>query len=190
MNQNGENTLWYFFDSHKLSDQQAETVWSGECLSRVGQELQGKVPMPFWSSARHQIDQALQNVLSVPLSDILGGGWNKYRALIEYRDRKKHPADEVALVPLHEHTISSSHKPQIEIFLNERKIGSLDFEVELALEMEMAILKIRDGKIWEVEAGSCNGRGTVMFGPAVLFERKTSSVRLPRMISFTDGLAI
>jgi len=190
MSQNGESTLWDFFETHALSDQQAGAVWAGECLSRLGQELKGKVPLPFWSSARGAIDQALQQSLNVPMSHILAGGWRQYRELIQYRDRKKHPAEEVALVPLHEHTISSTHKPQIEIFVNERRIGSLDFEIKLTLEIEMAILKIQDGKIWEVQMGSCRGCGTLSFGPAVLLERKTGMVQLPRMISFSEGVSI
>lgn len=190
MSANAENTLWDFFGSQALSDNQAGTVWAGECLSKVGQELRGRVPGPFWSSARRAIDQALQQLLGIPMSQIIAGGWNQYRTLIEYRDRKKHPAEEVALVPLGEHTITSTHQPKIEIYLNDQRIGSLDFEIKLALEIEAAILKIQDGKIWEVEAGSCRGGGTLMFGLAVLFERKTGKVRLPSVISFPRGVSI
>lgn len=190
MSATSENTLWDFFGSQALTDNQAGTVWSGECLSKVGQELRGKVPVPFWSSARRTIDQALHQLLSLPLSQIIAGGWNQYRTLIQYRDRKKHPAEEVALVPLGEHTISSTHQPQIEIYLNDQRIGSLDFQITLALDLEAAILKIQDGKIWEVEVGSCRGGGTLKFGPAVLFERKTGKVRLPSVISFPRGVSI
>jgi len=190
VNRNADNTLWGFFQTNALNDQQAGTVWASECLSKARQEFKDKVPGPFWSRARGAIDQALQQALSVPMSDILAAGWSKYRELIQYRDRKKHPAAEVALVPLHSHTISSVHKPQIEIFVNDRRLGSLDFDLSLALEIEMAILKIQDGKIWEVSPGSCRGSGTLMFGPAVLLERKTSDLQLPAMISFTEGLSI
>lgn len=190
MSANTEDTLWDFFGSHPLSDNQAGTVWSGEALSKVGQELRGKVPGPFWPSARRAIDQALQQLLSVPMSQIIAGGWNQYRALTEYRDRKKHPSEEVALFPLGQHTITSTHKPQIEILVNDRRIGSVDFEIRLAMEIEAAILKIQDGRIWEVEVGSCRGGGTLMFGPAILFERKTGKVRLPAVISFPRGVSI
>ncbi|MDQ3474733.1 MAG: hypothetical protein M3447_13460 [Acidobacteriota bacterium] len=190
MSANAENTLEEFFGSEPLTDNQAGTIWAGECLSRLGQELQGKVPVPFWSSARRAIDQAMQQLLSFPMSQIVAGGWNQYRALREYRDRKKHPSDEVALFPLGQHTITSTHKPQIEILVNDRRIGAIDFEIKLAMEIEAAILKIQDGKIWEVEVGACRGGGTLMFGPAVLFERKTGKVRLPAVISFPKGLSI
>lgn len=190
MSANVENTLWDFFGSHPLTDNQAGAVWSGECLSKVGQELRGRVPGPFWSSARRAIDHALHQLLNVPMSQIIAGGWNQYRALTEYRDRKKHPSEEVALFPLGQHTITSTHKPQIEILVNDRRIGSIDFEIRLAMEIEAAILKIQDGRIWEVEVGSCRGGGTLMFGPAILFERKTGKVRLPAVISFPRGVSI
>lgn len=190
MSRNFETTLGDFFGAQALSDKQADLVWAGDSLSTVSRELQGKVPGPFWLSARSAIDQALQSLLEVSLIDILGGGWNKYRALIEYRDRKKHPSEEVALFPLHEHTITSTHKPQIEIYVNDRRIGSIDFEIQLVLELETAILKIQDGKIWEIQTGSCRGTGILMYGPAVLYERKTSKVQLPKLMSFSKGLAI
>ena len=190
MSANVENTLWDFFGAQQLSDNQAGTVWTGECLSKVSQELRGRVPGPFWSSARRAIDQALKQVLGIPMMQIVGSGWNKYRTLTEYRDRKKHPAEEVALEPIGKHTITSTHNPQIEIFLNERRIGSIDFAIKLQLDLEAAVLKIQDGKIWEVETGSCIGGGTLMYGPAILFERKTGKIWLPTLISFPRGLSI
>ena len=190
MSRNFESTLGDFLATQSLSDKQADIVWAGDCLSTVGRELQGKVPGPFWLSARSAIDQALQSLLAIPMIDILGAGWTKYRALIEYRDRRKHPSEEVALFPLHEHTITSTHKPQIEIYINDRRVGSIDFEIQLVLEIETAILKIQDGKIWEIETGACRGAGILMYGPAVLYERKTSQVQLPKLMSFSKGLSI
>jgi hypothetical protein len=183
-------TLQAFLGAQALSDQQADIVWAGECLSKVKRELTDKVPGPFWSSARRTIDQALHGVLSLPIQNILGGAWSQYRSLLEYRDRKKHPPGEVALHPLMEHAIESSHKLQIEIVLNDYPMGAIDFEVTLALEIEMAILKIQDGKIREVEAGSCTGSGALMFGSAELFKRETSKLELPQVISFPNGVTI
>lgn len=183
-------TLQAFLGVQALSDQQAEIVWAGECLSKVKRQLAGKVPGPFWSSARRTIDQALHGLLSLPVQDILGGAWSQYRSLLEYRDRKKHPPEEVALHPLLEHAIESSHKLEIEIVLNDYQMGTLDFEVKLAFEIETAILKIQDGKIMEVELGSCMGSGALMFGSAELFKRETSKLELPKVISFPNGVTI
>jgi hypothetical protein len=183
-------TLWDFLDAEPLSNEKAALLEEGECLTRVAQELEGKVPGMFWSSTRREIDNALHSALSVPISDILAGGWNQYRALAQYRDRSKHPPNEIALVPLKEHTITSSHRPQIEIFLNDRRIGAIEFEVRLALKIEVAILKIQNGKIKEIEAGSCMGRGTLLCGPAILFDMPSRKIQLPKLISFGEGLSI
>jgi hypothetical protein len=59
----------------------------------------------------------------------------------------------------------------------------------LVLELETAILKIQDGKISEI-TGSCRGTGILMYGPAVLYERKNSKVQLPKLMSFSKGLSI
>ena len=190
MNHNGANTLWDFFQTEALNDQQAGTVWASETLTRARRQFDHQVPLPFWSSARGAIDEALQQALHVSLLDILAGGWNKYRDLIEYRDRKKHPPSEIARYHLYQHTISSKHKPQIEIYINDRRLGSLDFELTLALEIDSADMKIQDAKIWEISPGSCRGSGKLTLGPALLLERRTSPLRLPAVISFTNGLAI
>jgi hypothetical protein len=183
-------TLWDFLGVEPLSNEKAAVLEAGECLTRVAHELEGKVPGMFWSSTRREIDNALHSALSVPISDILAGGWNQYRALAQYRDRSKHPPNEVALVPLKEHTITSSHKPQIEIFLNDRRVGAIEFEVRLALKIEAAILKIQNAKIREIEAGSCMGSGTLLLGSAILFHQPTRKIQLPKVISFGEGLAI
>lgn len=190
MSENGESTLWDFFEAKPLTDTQASIVWKGETLSQVTRQLKDSVPNLFWSSAREAIDGALHQTLSIPLSSILAGGWNQYRMLAQYRDRQKHPPEEVALVPLKQHKITSTHKPQIEILLNDRHVGSLEFDVVLALEIDMAILKIQNAKIWEIQVGSCRGKGTLKFGTAILFERPTKKLALPKLISIPNGLAI
>ena len=56
-----------------LSNEKAAFLEAGEALTRVAQELDGKVPGMFWSSTRREIDNALRGALSAPIRRCTSG---------------------------------------------------------------------------------------------------------------------
>jgi hypothetical protein len=189
-----ENTvpdLAEFFRTESGSSEIPPTAaYAADQLARLRAQLADKVPAVFWSAANDAVADALRKILDTPLTEILGAGWNAYRSLLKYRDPKKYPPDEVILFPLKEHKITSSHKPQIEILVNDQVVDTIEFEIKLGLEIEMATLRIQAGKIKEVEAGAVTGTGTLMCGSAILLDCKSKKIQLPTVLSFGEGLPI
>jgi hypothetical protein len=188
-----ENTvpdLGEFFRAKGDSRVPSTAAYAGDELARLRVQLADEVPAGFWDTANDALADSLRQILSTPITEILAGGWNTYRSLRKYQDAKKYPPDEVILVPLKEHKISSSHKPRIEILVNDQLVGTIEFEIKLGLEIEMATLKIQGGKIREVEAGAITGTGTLTCGSATLLECKSKRIHLPRVLSFGEGLPI
>jgi hypothetical protein len=116
--------------------------------------------------------------------------WNKYRELLKYTDKEKYPPDVSVLVPLAEHTIKSEHKPYIEILINDKSVGKIDFNINISLTLKGIILKIRDGKIKEIQTGSCKGKGTIKCEDLVILEKETESFSLPGSINLGEGIPI
>ena len=56
----------------------------------------------------------------------------------------------------------------MDIMVNDVAVGRLEFEIDLRLDLEGVLLKIRDGKIWEIKAGRCSGKGVCKCGKVTL----------------------
>lgn len=166
---------------------------SGKQMAWAGEAIDGAlshIPFVGADAVKETLKESIVNVLDISLGDILGAAWNKYHLLKEYRDTKKHPPDETALVPVADHKIESKHKPVISIKVGELPAYRLVLDVDLSLSIDGLILKIRDGKIKEIASGSCKGGGTIKWDKAVLIEKRTRKFNLPGTIDLGDGIVI
>jgi hypothetical protein len=148
------------------------------------------VPGLSWDSVSGEIREQTAKLLDVGLDEIIFGAWKKLGDLQKYRDKKKYPPDETILAPLAEHEIKSSHDPYIEVLVNDKPVGRITFSINVALNLQGVVLKIRDGKIWEVKSGKCQCRGTLKCGDQVLFDKKLLNVDLPAVITLREGFPI
>jgi hypothetical protein len=132
----------------------------------------------------------MTKLFSTPITSLFAGAWNAHRALAPYGDSKLHPPEETNLVPLAQHTITSSYKPHVDVLIAGELVETIEFELELSLEIEAAVLKIQGAKIREIEVGSCKGRGKLVCAGATLLEKETHEIRSPGVLRFERGIAI
>jgi hypothetical protein len=137
------------------------------------------------------VADALKAALDIRIVDIVATAWNTRRELKPYTDRAKYPADQIVDHALGKHDIRSTHKPRVQIMLDNSPIGpELEFEVTAALNLEAAILRIQDGRIMFAKLGKVFGTGTIKCEGATLFSRPTKAVQLPLTLSFGQGLPL
>jgi hypothetical protein len=87
-------------------------------------------------------------------------------------------------VPLLEHTITSEHRPYVELFQGEVPIARLTFPVAVALKLEGVVLLVRRGRIERITAGTMTVQGTVKVEDFVLLEQKSPPLPIPGAVSF------
>jgi hypothetical protein len=183
-------TLNEFFLLEELSQDQVLKIQSGGGIAALKEKISRDIAGINWPAAFSGIVKNIGDLLNISISDIMISAWNKYRILLKYTDKGKYGPKETFLVTLAEHTIKSEHNPYIEVLLNEQLIRKIDFDISIALTLKGFILKIRDGKIKEIKAGTCKGKGTVKCENFVIFEKETESFSLPGSINFEEGVAI
>jgi hypothetical protein len=171
------------------SEQAREAIEKSPAGEKL-KEAVGKLPGIQWGPVAQEIEAKIGEILDVNILGVLVGGWKKYRQLQEYRDTTKHPPEETILLSLTEHSISSSHHPKIEILAAEAPVGTLEFTVTLALKLEGVVLKVRGGKIREICAGRCRGKGTLACAGVPLLEKETERFELPGRIGLGEGIEI
>lgn len=143
-----------------------------------------------WPAAYDTVVDKVGDLLNVHLSDIMIGAWKKFSILLKYCDPTKYKPDETFLVPLAEHTITSTHKPYIEVLVNEKEVTKIHFSITLSLMLEGFVLKVQSGKVMEIQTGTCRGKGEIQCEGVTVKEKQTEPYRFPGVIHLGDGVPI
>jgi hypothetical protein len=130
------------------------------------------------------------DLLNVKVIGILAGAWTKYELLKKYADRRDYPPEEIVLLPLAQHTVKSEHHPCIEILLNGSPVGKITFDVTVSLKLESFELKLQDGKIKAVDAGTVQGSGEISFYGVTLVKKELEPVTVHASIDLGDGISL
>lgn len=187
---NSQITLNRFFSLEKeLLRQQLSGIESGEKMSLLKGRIL-KATRIKWPLAFDNIVDKIGDALDISVPDIMVMAWNKYRILLKYLDREKYPATETFLVALAEHTIKSEHRPFIEMLVNDKPVGKIEFNISVSLMLEGIILKIQDAKIKEISIGTCKGKGTLRCENQIILQKETEKISLPVSIGLGEGVPI
>lgn len=129
-------------------------------------------------------------MLDDPIFKVLADAWSKCADILKYRDRTKYPPGETFLVSLAQHSISSVHKPSIDIVINEIRFGTLEFLVTLAIDVEAFQLEIEDATIKRMRTGKLQAAGQVALDGVPIYQKKLEPVRLPLTVDLGEGVRI
>jgi len=176
----------------------AKGLWEGgtpaieptEPIAALKRKLLSEVPAVRWPSIVAELTKQAQALFEVDLIDVLTSAWSKYRELAKYADRDAYPPGDTHLVPLAEHTLKATYHPFLEILVNGKPLGKVVFDVSLALNLKGFVLGIQDAKIKKVLTGSCQGKGAIMLGRAVLVEKTLAPIPLPGSIDLGEGISL
>jgi hypothetical protein len=159
--------------------------WSGKVVNspefqsvkaRIAKEIKGvKVTPSFYEL----LIRETADLLEIEGADLLVWGWKKRREIIKYRDTKKYPPAKVYLVPLLEHSLTSKHASTVEAVYNGKSIARVKFDITLKLNLDGAILKIKNARIEEIKYGSCTGAGNIAYSGVKILEKETAPFDLP-----------
>ncbi|MFM9863243.1 MAG: hypothetical protein ACKVRO_06515 [Micropepsaceae bacterium] len=192
MTSQNDLTLLQFFDAEdaKARKDGLNALYS-TAVMRSTQALLSTAPTLLQNHVAQSVTEALKGVLSVPLVDVLSSAWTTRRELKQYLDRSKFPREELIDHALGKHEIQSTHRPKLQIMLDNSPIGAeFEFAVTVALNVEAAILRIQDGRIMHAQLGKVSGSGAIKCEEATLFARATKPVALAQTLSFGQGIAI
>jgi hypothetical protein len=139
---------------------------------------------------RRRVPECLRALLDVDAADIFIGAWNKSRELRKYRDPARYPPDQVILVPLARHKITSTHDPFLDVKVDGLDMGRVKFRVQIELTLHGAELKIKAGRILQIRTGRCDGTGTIACEGVVLGRIEGKVLTVPGTIDLGDGVAL
>lgn len=164
--------------------EQADDTQTAKALLTEGKESAD------WPATFRQITAELPRLFDIFLLDILLAGWEKYHLVTEYADQDSHPPGERTTLDLELRSLSSTHKPLINLMINDKVSARLIFTIQLHLQFQALRLTLGAGRIWCIETGQCEGAGSILMKNHTILERTFNKVDLPGKIDFPTGLRI
>ncbi len=187
-----DTTLNQIFDwgGKKLPEDKASKIESTHNVLSLRETVSKEIQGINWQVAFGEIVGRVGDLLNIDMSDVMVRAWNESGILNKYLDRDSYDPTETVLVPLAEQTIKSTHHPYIEILINERSVGKIDFDIEVAIVVKGIVLKVQDGKVKQIMTGTVKGKGTITCAGLTIADRELKTLQLPGVIDLGEGIPI
>ena len=179
------------FRPRKLSKEEWASIESREGVKELRRLLKETRLPGGWAGLRNKILlKAAGKLVDIRVLDVMEKAWKKGRELETYRDTEKYPPDKTFSAHLLEHKITSTHKPDIEIKINQKKVGNVHFAVNVEIAVRGMKLEIQNARIKKIHAGDIKAKGSFFCEGFLLAERETKPLDLPGTINLGEGLEI
>ena len=153
-------------------------------VMKAAREAAGELPRAVVPGFRKAFGGALDGLFEPRLDDILGRSWGKLQAVQEAVKATREDAAALAVIPLLDHRITSTHAPHIDLVWGEKSLCRLAFSIALALELRGVELEVRQGRISALTSGHCLGEGVFGMAGQTLIKRSTPPLHLPGRLVF------
>ena len=172
-----------------LSERLATSLETSEEAAEIKRALAKAVPGLPLGPIIEGVSKGLETALDVPISSMLAGAWDRARelraAMKETRDSEK----EAVLLPLLDHTMTSEHRPYVDVVLNGTAIARLVFPLTVTFHLEGIVLRIAKGRIADVLAGQMTIKATLKFSEFVLIEKALPPITIPGALALVHAEA-
>ncbi|MBD0293541.1 MAG: hypothetical protein ICV70_08215, partial [Jiangellaceae bacterium] len=129
----------------------------------------------------HEIATVTDGLLDLDVGDILVSGWRKYAALSKAAKSTLTAPDSEEVVALATHKITFTHRPHIDLFVNDAKVNTLEFELILAFDLSGVLAVVKSGKLVALRAGKCVLTATLSLEKGQL-ARRQGHIDLPLVV--------
>jgi hypothetical protein len=173
----------------KVSDRLGASLEHGPEANQIKAALAKAAPGLPLGVLLDGIGKAVQDALDVPVADLLIGAWQRARDLRAALETTRESDSATVLVPLLAHAISSEHRPYVDVVVEGVPLARLVFPVKVEFRLEGVVVRVRQGRIAEILAGTVKVKGTVKFGDFVLFEKALAPISIPGVLAVAGAQA-
>jgi len=153
--------------------------------AKVVEHLGERVSAASVNLAAAALDEALAAAFHVHIGELLHKSWSKLDAFRQAVAEGSRDKDHVAVIPLLEHEIATTHTPSLELLYGGKRIARVPLEIELNLLLNGVALELKGGKLSGLRSGHCAGEGAVCIGGVSVLSQETPPIHLPGRLAFT-----
>ncbi len=116
-----------------------------ELLSETGRE-----------TAADQVAVVAHGLLDLDLGDLVVAGWRKQGQLAAAAERTAANPGSSEVVELATHRVSSAHHPFVELLVNNVRVATVTFDLEVEFIVKALVATVRDGHVVSLRSGTCD----------------------------------
>jgi hypothetical protein len=178
--------------TQSMSAAKQQELETSQAAAVLKEEIAKKSRLIQWSAAEDVLFERTVEALDIPVLTFLMPAWKKYREILEFADVEKHPASEVNLVSLAEHTVKVEHHPYLQVTYRGVEIpkAKLEFTLVGDLTLQGVILKIHNGKIKAIQGGAIKWSGELLLENKSVLKKESKSYALTGNFELGEGMPI
>jgi hypothetical protein len=165
---------------------------TSQAAAVLKEEIAKKSRLIQWSAVEDVLFERTVEALDIPVLTFLMPAWKKYREILEFADVEKHPASEVNLISLVEHTVKVEHNPYLQVTYRGVEIpkAKLEFTLTGDFTLQGVILKIQNGKIKAIQGGAIKWSGELLLENKSVLKKESKSYDLTGKVELGDGIPL
>jgi hypothetical protein len=136
-----------------------------------------------------EVGTVVGGLLEVDFGDVLMGAWRKHAALTAAARRTAGAPGSEEIVDLATHRVTSTHRPYLEVFVDDALVATLRLELTLEFVIHALVAVISYGRLVALDAGQCDATARLRFEGQEVMVRK-AQVNLPGMLRLGDGISL
>jgi hypothetical protein len=141
------------------------------------------------SAVGAEIIRTVDALLDLDLGGLLATGWTKHKTLTSAAEQTRAAPGTSAVVSLLEHSVSSTHRPRVDLLVREKRIGSVHLELSVRFTVRGLAATVRGGKLVSLTGGSCDINASLSVEEHELAHR-TARADLPLVVRLGDGIPL
>jgi hypothetical protein len=157
-------------------------------VEKIGNALK-LVPPTLRDGAFDEFNNVVASALELDLANVLELGWRKYEALAEAARRSLDVPGEEQIVSLAEHRITSIHRPNVEIVVDNVEVSEIDLKIELTIELEAVCGVVSAGRLIALRSGRAAIRAA-LWCEGVLMKSSMKELDLQVQLGLGSGLVL
>jgi hypothetical protein len=150
----------FLFDDEDTGRALAQALEEHGVLGSLDNAL-GLVAQTTREAAGDQVAAVADGVLALDLGDLVVAGWRKQGQLAAAAERTAANPGTSELVELVTHRVSSVHHPYVELLVNDVRVTTVNFELDLAFQIKALVATVRDGHLVSLHSGDCDLSATL-----------------------------
>jgi hypothetical protein len=147
-------------------------------LSRVGRDAVGR-----------EVGAIMTGLLNVDFGEVLVGGWRKHAALTAAARRTAANPGSKEIVDLATHRVTSTHRPYLEILLDDVLVATLQVELVIEFVIHALVAIVAHGDLVAFQAGTCDATVLLRFEGQEIIARR-AQVKLPLVLRLGEGISL
>ncbi len=172
--------VFLFDDAQDGVDALAKALDEKAVLDSVGTALQD-LSQSRRRAAGSEVATVTNGLLDIDLAGLVTAGWRKHAALTAAAERTLAAPGSSEVVELAAHRITSTHRPSVELLINEVHAATIRFELRIEFAVQALAVTVRNGHVVSLHSGACDVTATLTAEGRQLVTRR-AHFELPLLI--------